>query len=125
MEKVQGKSEERYTNQVLVLLKRPTFKSLGELAQPDLRLAGLRINPKNDDASRPQYYLGVAVQELATGRSIPVTGLPEPVRLEYPQFSPHGKYFSAIEAQPGGLALWVIETATGKAMRVNAGRVAE
>ncbi len=108
-------------NQFLVMLKQPTFKSLGELAQTELRLAGLRINPKNHDSARPFYSLGLAIQDLATGRPVAVTGLPDPIHIEYVEFSPKGKCLALVEAQSEGLALWVVELSTGRATRVTPG----
>jgi hypothetical protein len=37
---------------LLLLLERPAFLDLEDLAQPELRLAGLRINPRTYNASR-------------------------------------------------------------------------
>ncbi|MGK2857189.1 MAG: prolyl oligopeptidase family serine peptidase [Thermoanaerobaculia bacterium] len=105
-------------NRYLVLLDRPGFKALEELAQPELRLAGLRINPRNHDRSPASYTIGMSIQEIASGRVINVTGLPDSIRIEYPRFSPKGRYMSLVEAQPEGLSLWVVELATGAAKRV-------
>jgi dipeptidyl aminopeptidase/acylaminoacyl peptidase len=105
-------------NRFLIMLRRPTFKSLQELAQPELRLAGLRINPKSYDSARPSYTLGISIQELSSHRPIAVVGLPHPLRIEYAAFSPKGKYLGLINAQPEGLSLWVVDLASGKAVRV-------
>jgi dipeptidyl aminopeptidase/acylaminoacyl peptidase len=106
------------TNRFMVFLRRPTFKTLDELAQPELRLAGLRINPRNHDAARASYTLGVAIQEIATGKAIQVSGLPDQVRIEYPAFSPKGRYLAFVVAQPDALAVWAVELATGAARQV-------
>jgi len=103
----------------LVLLKRPAFLALEDLAQPELRLAGLRINPRTHNASRTRPYSGFVMQELATGKSIPVLGLPEKVSIEYPSFSPTGAHFAFVEVQAKGLALWMVEIATGQAKRLS------
>src|SRR6185436_12629586 len=39
----------------MILLERSTFPGIEELAQPELRIAGLRINPKNFGPSRTGY----------------------------------------------------------------------
>ena len=101
-----------------VLLRRPSYKSLAELAEPELRLAGLRLNPRNHNRSRTSYALGVEVREIATGRAIPVTGLPAPIRIEWNRFSPRGTYLSFVAVEPEGLSLWVVRLATGQATRV-------
>ncbi len=101
----------------LVLLTRPGYRSLAELAEPDVRIAGLRINPRNHNSSRTGYGSGVAIQEIASGRLISVTGLPDSIRVEYARFSPKARYLSFMEVEQEGLSLWTIELATGCAVR--------
>ena len=40
----------------MILLYRDPFKSIEDLSQEELRLAGLRINPKTNIGSRVTYY---------------------------------------------------------------------
>src|SRR5688572_17697357 len=42
----------------LLLLERSSFPTVEELAQPELRIAGLRINPNNFGPSRSNYSTG-------------------------------------------------------------------
>ncbi len=99
----------------LALLKRPAYLRLADLAQPELRLAGLRINPRTHNASRTRPYAGFTLQELATGKQIPLKGMPETLSLEYPSFSPTGEHVAFVEVQAQGMALWVVEVASGQA----------
>ena len=103
----------------LALLKRPAYLTLADLAQPELRLAGLRINPITHNASRTRPFSGFTLQELASHKIIPVTGLPEKLSLEYPSFSPTGQHFAFVEVREQGLALWLVEVATGRAKCVS------
>jgi hypothetical protein len=50
----------------LLLLEPSGLPPLLELAQPELRLAGLRINPRNHGPSRAGYFTGITVLDLAT-----------------------------------------------------------
>lgn len=102
----------------LVLLAQPGFKTLEELAEPELRLAGLRINPRNHNRSRTRYALGIEIREIATGKTVPVTGLPERLRIEYPTYSPKASRFAFVQVEPDGLSLWTVDMATGRAARV-------
>jgi len=102
----------------LVLLAQPGFKTLEELAESELRLAGLRINPRNHNRSRTRYAVGIEVQEIATGRRIQVTGLPDPVRIEYPSYSPKANRFAFVQVEPQGLSVWTVDMASGRAARV-------
>jgi dipeptidyl aminopeptidase/acylaminoacyl peptidase len=106
------------SSRFFVLFRRPAYKTLEELAEPELRLAGLRLNPRNHNRTRTSYALGVEVRELVTGRVVPVTGLPDPIRIEWHRFSPHGTFLSFARVEPDGLSLWVVRLATGQATRV-------
>ncbi len=105
----------------LVFLQQPVFKTLEELARPELRLAGLRINPKNHDQSRSRYFTRLSVMAIASGKAIPVTGLPAQLRIEYPSFSPRGRYLAFAQAEADCLSLWVVELASGKARQLTRG----
>jgi len=105
---------------LLVLLKRPAFLDLEDLAQPELRLAGLRISPRTHNGSRTRPFSGLILSELETGRTIPIAGLPSPLKAEYFTFSPTGKHLALVEVQAEGMALWVVDTASGKATRLTA-----
>src|SRR5690625_7680575 len=43
---------------VLLLQDRPSLPAIEEIAQPELRLAGIRINPNTNGSSRPGYVTG-------------------------------------------------------------------
>ena len=80
----------------LVLLDQPGYKSLAELAEPELRLAGLRINPKNHNRARINVTTGVSVQEIAAGGSssgkrVAVEGLPASPRIQWAKFLAEGE----------------------------------
>lgn len=105
-------------NRYFVFLRRPSFKSLDELAQKEMRLAGLRINPANFDRARTSYSIELSVQLIGSGQPVPVTGLPAVPRIEYGNFSPRGNYFSFVQAESAGLTLWVVDLKTGQAKPV-------
>ena len=72
----------------LVLLDQPGYKSLAELAEPELRLAGLRINPRSHNRARVSVTTGISVEEIASGKSVRVEGLPAAPRIQWTRFSP-------------------------------------
>jgi dipeptidyl aminopeptidase/acylaminoacyl peptidase len=102
----------------LVLLDLPGYKSLEELSAPELRLAGLRINPKNHNRARVNLTTGIAVQEIASGRRVAVEGLPASPKIQWTRFSPKGAYFSFVQCDAEGLSLWVVDLAAARATRV-------
>ena len=52
----------------MVLLERDKYKSIVDLSDEELRLAGLRINPETNISSRVTYYKGMAIQKSGRQR---------------------------------------------------------
>lgn len=102
----------------LVLLDLPGYKTLAELAEPELRLAGLRINPKSHNRARLSVTTGISVKEIASGTSARVEGLPAAPRIQWTRFSPKGTYFSFVQCDADGLSLWIVDLVSAKASRV-------
>jgi dipeptidyl aminopeptidase/acylaminoacyl peptidase len=103
----------------MAFLTRPTYKTLEELAEPELKLAGIRINPQNHNRARTMSYTTLSLQEFPSGKPIPIAGLPDRLRMEYVGFSPQGSYFSFVQVLEAGLELWTIELKTGQARRLS------
>lgn len=103
----------------MAFLTRPTYKTLEELAEPELKLAGIRVNPQNHNLARTMSYTTISLQEFPSGKPIPIAGLPDNLRMEYVHFSPQGSYFSFIQVMKTGLELWEIELKTGRARRLS------
>ncbi|RYF54125.1 MAG: S9 family peptidase, partial [Cytophagaceae bacterium] len=45
---------------MMLILEQASAPSIAELAQPELKLAGLRLNPANTGPSRARYVTGLA-----------------------------------------------------------------
>src|SRR5579885_390407 len=73
-----------------LLIERPSFMSIEEVSQPELRLAGIRINPKTNGPSRGSYISKLYLLDLTTPQAKPVfiEGLPANDHLSYPSWSP-------------------------------------
>lgn len=103
----------------IVFLERQTFKSLQELSENELRLAGIRINTQTFNGSRGTYFIGMTMQNVQTGKNIIITGLPKDYKIEYPTFSPKYNYFSFVNTSNDGLELWVVDVKNGEAKKVS------
>lgn len=102
----------------IAILEPLGYPPISELAQPMLRLAGLRINPTNTSQHRQPYSVSLRFKTVADGKETRVT-LPADVKLVSPQWSPDGKYLAAGNVTVAGVELWILEAATGKAQKVN------
>lgn len=105
-------------NTYLVMLERPLYKSLEELAEPELKLAGLRMNPENFDVSRGSFYTQMELKVLSSGKMIPFKNLPQPLKAKSIQFSPNENYLSFIQVETNKLSLWIIDLKSGEARRL-------
>lgn len=105
-------------NAWLLLLEVPSLPSIEELAERELRLAGLRIRPQSNGRSRTRYYNGLKLLRLADRSEYPITGLPAPPRLEHVEWSPDGRHVSFTHSTPDGIELWTVDATTRKAARL-------
>ncbi len=88
--------------------------TLAELAQPELRLAGLRINPRTHGPSRTLAFVALELIPVAGGAARAVTGLPPEARITEMRWSPDGSQLAFLHTGPRGIELWVLELASGR-----------
>ena len=72
----------------MVFLYRDAYTSIEELSQQEMRLAGLRIDPKTNIGSRVSYVNDVKIKKTAGDELIEVKGLPASPRLANFSWSP-------------------------------------
>jgi dipeptidyl aminopeptidase/acylaminoacyl peptidase len=105
------------TRDTLALIERASMPALSELAQPVLRLAGRRINPRTNGPHRAQLSRAITLKSIADGAERKVT-VPQNPALTWIGFSPDGKRFAFTQQRDNGIELWVGESATGQAKAV-------
>jgi dipeptidyl aminopeptidase/acylaminoacyl peptidase len=105
----------------LALLGRANLPSIAELAEPELKLAGYRINPRNNGPanSRVTWLNALSFQDVAT-RATRTVRLTQNFRFTSPTWSPNGAQLAFLRDVPSGLELWVADAATGQARRATA-----
>lgn len=92
-----------------VLFVRSTrYPSIEEVAAPQLRLAGLRIDPRTNGPARPFFITGLSVQALPDGKPFEYH-LPNHGKPGFPVWAPDGKRFAFTVTAPKGIELWVGE----------------
>ncbi|MGQ8364582.1 alpha/beta hydrolase family protein [Glaciecola sp. 1036] len=102
----------------MVLLYRNTYKSIAELSEKEMRLAGLRINPKTNIGSRVTFYNDVQIQKVGESKAIDVKGLPETPRLTNFRWSPDQRYIALTNTTSTGTELWLLDIHNAKAKRL-------
>lgn len=102
----------------LLLLAPEGLPPITELARPELRLAGLRIDPAAHGPSRQAFYTGLTTMSVTGGGQRPITGLPEPARIAWTQWSPDAAWLAIVRRGEEGYELWLAEVESGRARRL-------
>jgi dipeptidyl aminopeptidase/acylaminoacyl peptidase len=106
----------------LLILEISGLPTVADLAQPELRLAGLRLNPKTNGPSRGRYGTALKLKTLPDGKEIAISGLPAGAKIRFPEWSPDGKKLSFVNIndakEDAGLSLWIADVETAKAHRL-------
>jgi dipeptidyl aminopeptidase/acylaminoacyl peptidase len=97
----------------LLLLEQRSMPSISELAQPMLRLAGSRINPRTTGPQLPGPITGLVLKRVADGSERRIA-VPAPAALAFVSWSPDARSIAFVQTQDSGMALWVADPATGR-----------
>ncbi|GAB3905168.1 S9 family peptidase [Mucilaginibacter boryungensis] len=103
----------------MLLNERNAYPSVAELAQPELRIAGLRINPNNFSLSRQTFINNFSLKNIKTGQTYQVTGLPSPLMAGNFSWSPDERKIAFTQNNQKTVDLYVIDVVTHKAMKIN------
>jgi dipeptidyl aminopeptidase/acylaminoacyl peptidase len=90
---------------------------IADLAQPMLRIAGLRISPATNGRHHPPRHIGLRLITIADGREIKLAA-PTDAWLSVPLWSPDGRRFVFTNTTSNTIQLWLGDAATGALRRV-------
>jgi dipeptidyl aminopeptidase/acylaminoacyl peptidase len=102
----------------MVLLYRDTYKSIDRLSEEELRLGGLRINPKTNIGSRTTFYNKAAVQKVGSKQSRPISGLPAKPQLSNVNWSPDQSMIALTNTTATGTEVWVVDIENASARKL-------
>lgn len=109
--------------EMMVFLYRDQYKSIAELSETEMRLAGLRINPVTNISSRAIFYNNVQVKPVDSKEPMEVKGLPENPKLTNFSWSPDETKIAMTHTTDTGVELWVLEISTGQAKKLTDGNL--
>jgi len=112
-------------NEYLVLLSRNAFKSIEELSQEELRLGGLRIDPKTNIGSRSNYFNKIQIQKIKGKDTAAkeVESVPENLRATNFTWSPNQKKIAFTNTTSSGVEIWVIDVVSATAKKLTETKV--
>jgi dipeptidyl aminopeptidase/acylaminoacyl peptidase len=109
---------------LVTMIATPALPSIVEVAQPELKLAGLRINPRTYSPSRFSFGTDLTLLDVRTQAEMKVTGLPKQLRLADSAWSPDQRYLAfthvAYSDKVGDskVELWLVDIATRVAKKL-------
>lgn len=103
---------------LMALLHRPGLPSIVDVAAPEMRLAGMRINPRIHGPSRSIAYSGISLKSLDTSPARPVTGIPESGGIRNVSWAPDGTHIAFTVDMVDRIDLYVAEVSTGIAHKL-------
>jgi dipeptidyl aminopeptidase/acylaminoacyl peptidase len=103
----------------MVFVYRKAYKSIVELSETEMRLGGLRINPKTNIGSRTTFYTNLKVMRMGKdeeGQS--VKGMPENPRISNISWSPDQSKMAFTHTTTEGNELWYLDLKKAEAKRL-------
>lgn len=109
----------------MILLYRNMYKTIAELAETEMRLGGLRINPTTNIGSRTTYYNAVQVKSMKNknAKNIDVKGLPNNLRMANFTWSPDQKKVAFTHTAQNQVELWVLDVEKAEARKISNSKV--
>ena len=107
-----------------VMVATPVLPSIREVAQPELKLAGLRINPRTYSQNRFSFGEDLWLLEIETHKEIRISGLPKKLKLADIAWSPDQRslaftHVNDVNTDMAAVELWVINVASKSARKIS------
>ncbi|MFN2238886.1 MAG: prolyl oligopeptidase family serine peptidase, partial [Thermoanaerobaculia bacterium] len=102
----------------LLLMGRPSLPTIAELSEPELRLAGIRINPRTSGPSRAPSFNSLHFVDVASARERAVSGLPQTPRIRNASWSPDARHVAFTLDSGSGIELWLASREDATARRL-------
>lgn len=103
----------------MLLMEKNSYPTVEELGQPELRIAGMRLNPNNFSPSRQSFINNFTLKNIKTSREYRISGLPAGMLAGGVSWSPSEKKIAFTNNTGTRIDLYTIDVSTQKATRVS------
>jgi dipeptidyl aminopeptidase/acylaminoacyl peptidase len=103
----------------MLLSERNSYPTVEELGQPEIRVAGLRLNPNNFSPSRQTYINNFSLKNIKTGKEYSIIGLPASMLASNVSWSESENKIVFTNTTGTRVDVYIIDIATQKASRIN------
>lgn len=105
------------THDRMIVINSLRHPSVADLAQPMLRIGGLRINPATNGRHHPTRHVSLTILNISDKKETKVVVPANPL-LSVPIFSPDGRRFAFTNTTRSSTDLWIGDSASGAAAKV-------
>lgn len=109
----------------MILLYRDAYKTIEDLSQAELRLGGLRIDPKTNIGSRVTYFNDIKLKKLNKEGTdiVEVKGLPNNPKLTNFNWSPDQSKLALTNTTTSGVEVWILDINSASISKITDARV--
>lgn len=107
---------------LVAFVQSPALPGIVDVAQPELKLAGIRINPRTYSQSQFSFGTDLWLMDIATRVEHRIAGLPAPLAVIAMDWSPDQRHIalSHLDKQAGEVQLWLVDVASRRARKLAA-----
>lgn len=103
----------------MLLMERNTYPTVEELGQPEVRIAGLRLNPNNFSPSRQSFINNFTLKNIKTNKEYKIPGLPANMLAGNVTWNFSGNKIAFTNTTGTGVDLYLLDVATQKVTKLN------
>lgn len=109
----------------MLILRSPGYETIQEISQPLLGLAGQKVLPATNSLEPEPggSFNSITIQEVATGKTFTLKGLPSDFLMTKITFSPDQKKFAFGNKTLTGVELWLADLTTFSAKKIYNGKL--
>lgn len=106
----------------VVFMYRNTYKTLVDLNEDEMRLGGLRINPKTNISSTTTYVNNIQFRAIKDSKLLQIKGLPDNPRFTNFAWSPDETMMAFTHTTQTGVEVWIADFKTLSAKKLTQAR---
>lgn len=103
----------------MLVSERNSYPTVEELGQPEIRIAGMRLNPNNFSPSRQIYVNNFSLKNIKTNKEFKLIGLPANLLASNVRWSPSETKIVFTNTTANRVDAYVIDVATKTTIKIN------
>jgi dipeptidyl aminopeptidase/acylaminoacyl peptidase len=107
------------TAKYMLVMERNSYPTVEELGQPELKIAGLRINPLNASLTRQTYINRLVIKQIASGKNIDIKGLPTSVSALSPVWNHAENKIAFFNVTANSVDVYLIDITAQTCKKIN------